>query len=443
MQRELIRLTALGAVTGLLAGAVVLAFRWLIEASQRAFLPGGQLGNYEALPGWAILLLPVAGGLVLGLVFERLPEHLRSVGIVHAIQQLRHTGRPNLPLGNALVQFFAGAFAIVFGHSVDREGPGVHLGAATGTWVGGRSDDADSFTLTICGAAAAIAAAFNTPLAGIVFVIEVLGVRYRVDRFIPVMTASVIGAIIAQLAYGATPTFDLASNLQMVSNEEILLLAALGLVTGSVAVAFIGLTEVSWHLGGHLRPSIAFTLAGLATGLIGLAVPQVLGISYDTLNNILNNHLGLTALLALIAGKLVATGVSVGLRVPGGLIGPSLVVGGALGGALGVLVQSLAIPTGSEAFYAVVGMLAMMSAVLRAPLAALMALLELTSNPNIIFPGMVAVVCADVLSRQILGRESIFEHVRRLAEVGPGERILPEGAEDESGPRDSEGEHRP
>lgn len=426
MRPELIRLTALGAVTGLLAGGVVLAFRWLIEAAQRAFLPGGRLGNYEALPDWAMVALPTVGGLLLGLVFERLPGPLRSVGIVHVIQQLRHTGRPNLPLGNALVQFIAGTFAIVCGHSVDREGPGVHLGAATGTWVGARSDEADSFTLTVCGAAAAIAAAFNTPLAGIVFVIEVLGVRYRVDRFIPVMTASVTGALIAQLAYGATPTFDLAAGLEMASGEEILLLAGLGLVTGLCAVGFTYLTEASWHLGGRLRPSLAFGLAGLVTGLIGLVVPQVPGISYDTLNGILNHHLGLTALLLLVVGKLVATGISVGLRVPGGLIGPSLVIGGALGGAVGVLVQSLAIPTGPGPFYAAVGMLAMMSAVLRAPLAALMALLELTGNPNIIFPGMVAVVGADVIARQLLGRDSIFEHVRRLAEVSPGERASSE-----------------
>ena len=425
MSRELIRLTALGALTGLLAGMVVLAFRWVIEVSQRAFLPGGELGNYEALPGWAIFALPVGGGLLLGLAFERLPERLRSVGIVHAIQQLRHTGRPDLPPGNALVQFFAGAFAIVCGHSVDREGPGVHLGAATGTWVGARSEDTETFTLTVCGAAAAIAAAFNTPLAGIVFVIEVLGVRYRVDRFIPVMTASVIGAIVSQIAYGATPTFSLAGDLQMASLEEVLPISALGVLTGLLAVAFIAITERTWRLAGHLRPALGFTLAGLATGLIAQAVPQVPGISYDTLNDILNNHLGLHVLAALVAGKLVATAIAIGLRVPGGLIGPSLVIGGALGGVTGFLAQYLEIPTGSEAFYAAVGMVAMMSAVLRAPLAALMALLELTANPSIIFPGMVAVVFADVVARQLLGRESIFEHVRRLAEVVPGERVVP------------------
>ena len=426
MQKDLIRPSVLGAVSGLLAGLVVLAFRWVIEASQRAFLPGGQLGNYEALPDWAMLSLPIAGGLGLGLLFERLPEHLRSVGIVHAIQQLRHTGRPDLPLGNAVVQFFGGAFAIVCGHSVDREGSGVNLGAATGTWVGGRSEDAETFTLTVCGAAAAIAAAFNTPLAGTVFVIEVLGVRYRVDRFIPVMTASVTGAIVSQIAYGATPTFTLASDLHMASLEEVLLLCGLGLTTGLVAVVFIGLTERTWQWAGQLRPSLGFGLAGLVTGLIGLLVSQVPGISYDTLNNILNNHLGLSVLAALVLGKVVATGVAIGLRVPGGLIGPSLVIGGALGGVVGIMVQSLAIPTGGEAFYAAVGMVAMMSAVLRAPLAALMVLLELTANPSIIFTGMVAVVFADVLSRQLLGRESIFEHVRRLAEVVPGERVSPE-----------------
>ena len=432
MQKDLIRLTALGAVTGLLAGLVVLAFRWAIETGQRSFLPGGQLGNYEALPAWAILALPVIGGLVLGLVFERLPSHLRSVGIVHTLQQLRHTGRPQLPLGNAVVQFFGGCFAIVCGHSVDREGPGVHLGAATGTWVGGRSEDADTYTLTVCGAAAGIAAAFNTPVAGILFVIEVLGVRYRVDRFIPVLAASVIAAITAQLAYGSAPLFTVGSDLQMASHEEILVLAGLGLLTGVVAAVFIVLTEKTWARAGHLRPSLGFALAGLVTGLIGLVVPQVLGVGYDTLDEILNNHLGLTVLALLVLGKVLATAVAIGLRVPGGLIGPSLLIGGALGGVAGVLAQSLAFPTGSEAFYAAVGMAAMMSAALRAPLAGLIALLELTANPSVLFPGMIAIVFADLVVRQILGRESIFEHIRRLAEVVPGERVSP-GTQEEKG----------
>jgi len=414
MRTDLIRLTLLGAVAGLGAGAVVLAFRWLIEAGQLSFLPDGVLGNYEGLPHWAILALPVSGGLVLGLIFDRLPPHLRAVGIVHVIRQLRHTGRPDLPLANAVVQFLAGSFAIVCGHSVDREGPGIHLGAAAGTQVGRSVEDAETFTLTASGAAAAIAAAFNTPLAGVVFVIEVLGVRYRVDRFIPIITASVTGALVSRAAYGATPSFSIGSALEMESMYELGLLALLGVVTGLLAVAFIVLAERTSSFTRDWRPSIAFTAAGLLTGAIGLSYPQILGISYDTLDGILNAHLAGGVLIGLVLGKLVATAVSIGLSVPGGLIGPSLVIGGAMGGLVGSDIQYLALSTGSESFYATIGMIAMMSAVLRAPLAAMFALLELTAEPNIIFPGMTAVVCADLVARQMLGKESVFEHLRRL-----------------------------
>jgi H+/Cl- antiporter ClcA len=416
MRFELIRLTLLGAITGLGAGVVVLAFRWMIEVTQTGFLPHGILGNYEALPALAILALPMGGGLILGFLFDRLPPELRSVGIVHVIQQLRFTGRPKLPLANAAVQFFAGAFAITCGHSVDREGPGVHLGAASGSLLGGLSQDADAFTLTAAGAAAAIAAAFNTPLAGVVFVIEVLGVRYRVDRFIPVITASVMGALISRAAYGATPSFSV-SHLEMGSLYELLPVALLGVTTGLIAVAFISLAERVGRFTQKWRPSLAFSVAGLVTGLIGLAYPQVLGVSYDTLDGILNNHLAGVMLIGLVLGKLVATAISIGLRVPGGLIGPSLVIGGALGGVMGMLVKHFMLfESGSESFYASVGMVAMMSALLQAPLAAMFALLELTADPNIIFPGMTAVVCADLIVRQAFGKESVFEHMRRLVD---------------------------
>jgi len=414
IRTDLIRLTFLGALAGFAAGALVLVFRWVIETGQMAFLPGGVLGNYEGLPHWAVLALPVGGGLVLGLVFDRLPQHLRAVGIVHVIQQLRHTGRPDLPLSNAVVQFLAGSFAIICGQSVDREGPGVHLGAAAGTQVGTWVEDAETFTLTACGAAAAIAAAFNTPLTGVVFVIEVLGIRYRVDRFIPIITASVTGALVGRAVYGPSPSFFVGSHIEMESLYELGLLALLGIFTGLIAVAFTVLAERTSVLTRTWRPSISFTTAGLLTGSIGLAYPQILGISYDTLDGILNAHLAGEILIGLVLGKLVATAVSIGLRMPGGLIGPSLVIGGAMGGLLGSSIQGLGLDAGSESFYATIGMIAMMSALLRAPLAAMFALLELTGEPNIIFPGMTAVVSADLVVRQVWGMESVFEHLRRL-----------------------------
>lgn len=421
-QRALIATTLLGAVAGAVASLLVLAFRWVIEDGQRLFLPNGELGAYEQLPGWTVLLLPLAGGVVLGLLFERLDPQLREVGILHVLRRIKRPGRVTLPYGNALVQFFGGAFAVVCGHSVDREGPGVHLGSAAGNLLGRfiGTSGVNVYTLTACGAAASIAAAFNTPLAGVVFVIEVLHVRYRIERFIPIIAASVIGAIISRARYGDSPAFEVI-DLRTGSLYEFFLLAALGVVLGILAVAFVSGTDRLARTTRGWRPLQAFACAGAVTGLIGLAYPQVLGISYDTLSAILDNRLGAQLLTGLIVAKLLATAVAVGLRVPGGLIGPSLVIGGAAGAAVGVAAPDwVGFATGSESFYGAMGMMAMMAAVLQAPLAALFALLELTADPHIILPGMTVVVTADLVARQLLGRDSVFDYLRRQADEREG-----------------------
>ena len=415
-RRSLIPNTFWGALSGLLAALTVLAFRWVIEDGQRLFLPDGTLGAYELLPAWAILLLPVLGGLILGWLFERIPPASQAVGIIHVLRCLQRPAQTKLPLSNAWVQFFGGAFAILCGQSVDREGPGVHLGAAMGNglgrWLGIRA--IDPYTLTACGGAASIAAAFNTPLAGVAFVIEVLRVPYRVERFIPIIAASVMGAIASRARYGDSPAFHVP-DLHTGSLFEFSLLGGLGILIGILAVLFVSLTEQVARNTQNWRPILAFGCAGSLTGLVGLAYPQVLGISYDTLDAILAHRLEASLLLGLVLAKLLTTSVAVGLRVPGGLIGPSLVVGGAAGGLVGLMAPLwVQFPLGSESFYAVMGMVAMMGAVLQAPLAALFALLELTAVPDIILPGMTVVVTADLVARQLFIRGSVFEHLRRI-----------------------------
>jgi H+/Cl- antiporter ClcA len=122
-----------------------------------------------------------------------------------------------------------------------------------------------------------------------------------------------------------------------------------------------------------------------------------------------------------MVAKLATTAVAVGLRVPGGLIGPSLVIGGAAGALVGVSAPGwVGFATGSESFYGTMGMVAMMGAVLQAPLAALFALLELTADPGIILPGMTVVVTADLVARQMLGRDSVFDYLRRRSEEREG-----------------------
>ncbi len=409
MEKLSIRIVLFGALVGLMAGVLVILFRLSIELTQRAWLPDGQVGNYEALPVWMHFLLPVLGALVLGIVFDRLPSSLRTVGVVHVLDFLRYR-KQRLPFRNAVVQFFAGSLAIISGQSVDREGPGVHLGAANAALLGKRfrlAEDED-YLLAAAGGAAAIAAAYNTPLAGVIFVIEVFRLRYAVNHIVPVIVATVMGAVISQLVYGQHPSFSMPT-LAIGSLAELPIIGVMGLLIGIIAAAFIlSLNRVA-RLTIAWRPLLMFLFAGGVTGLLALWAPAIMGVSYDTLNRIFQHELGLQALLLILLAKFIATAVSVGARLPGGLIGPSLMLGGAIGGIIEMLVaDAYPLYQGSAGFYALVGMVAMMGATLRAPLAALVALMELTGNLNIILPGMIAVVGAEVVTRLLIGDQSAF-----------------------------------
>jgi CIC family chloride channel protein len=406
-----LRLTLLGVVSGILAGFGVLAFRGAVELGQLWLLPIGSVGNYEALPAWACLVLPPAAGLVLGLIFDLLPASMRQVGVTHVLRVLQTPGQQRLRARNMFTQFFGAVIAIVGGHSVDREGPAVHIGAASASLIGRgvNTDTQEDITLTACGAAAAIAAAFDTPLAGVIFAIEVLRVRYEVGRFLPVIVAAVVGAVTARLLPLA-PLGYVVQPEHMASGWDYPSMIVLGACTAALAVAFIGGTERIALRTRHWRNVTAFSLAGLVTGVIASWRPEVMGTSYDTLDRLLAGQGDLLLVSTLVVAKLVATSCAVGLRVPGGLIGPTLFIGGAVGSALGLFLGLFAPEqSASPAFYATVGMLAMMGATLRAPLAALTALLELTANPNIILPGMIAVASAELITRLIRGRQSIFD----------------------------------
>jgi H+/Cl- antiporter ClcA len=411
-----LRLALLGVLSGIMASMVVIAFEAAIKIGRSLLLPPGESGNYEGLSPWLRLLLPVTGGLLLGLIFDRLPAEHREVGIVHVLRRLHTPGEERLPPRNLFTQFFGAVAAIVSGHSVDKEGPSVHIGAASANVLGqhlGVSTEED-YTLAACGAAAAIAAAFNTPLAGIIFVIEVLRVRYEVSRFLPVIIASVVGAMITRAFFHAEPLLHVP-RLNLATTWEFSNLILLGLVIGVLAIAFISLCEAIAFRARAWRHSLTFAIAGLVTGLLALWTPQIMGTSYHTLGDLLAGQLDLYLVLAVMLTKLLATATAVGMRIPGGLIGPTLFIGGAAGSGLGLMFASFfPLDAASPAFYATVGMVAMMGATLRAPLAALMALLELTANPNIILPGMLAVASAELTNRLALGKESVFEVLMKM-----------------------------
>ena len=403
------QLALLGLSSGLITGLIIMVFRLLIESVQAGFLPGANPENYEALSAVTRFLLPLLGAVAIALLFYFIKSSASHVGVVHVLERLAyHQG--HLPFKNLLVQFAGAALSIISGHSVGREGPGIHLGAASSSLIGlGLKLPNNSIRILVaCGTAASIAASFNTPLAGVIFAMEVIVMEYTIAGFTPIILSTVTATLLTRYVFGDSPAFTVPG-LYLASIWEIPILIVLALFIGVLAAWFNSLMSSTIKVSAKIALWQRLILAGLLTGVCGVFVPEILGIGYDTVNSALLGQLGIKLLLLIVIVKLMITTVSLGLGLPGGLIGPTLVIGAAAGGLVGVVAGSvLDVEVASPGFYAMLGMGAMMGATLQAPLAALMALLELTVNTHIIMPGMLVVVIALIITKQLFNKEGIY-----------------------------------
>ena len=407
-------LSLLGMLAGMLAGLTIIALRLLVEWAQTLFYPGVPAEVYENLPSQWRLLAPLLGGLVIGVLFRFTSETSHRVGVLHILERLAYfQGR--LPWRNALIQFFGGAISMISGHSVGREGPSAHLGAASSN-LPAQALALPNNSLRILaasGAAAGIAASFNTPLAGAAFAMEVLLMEYSVAGFAPVILATVSATTLTRAVFGHDLAYTVPS-LSLGSLSELPYILLAGILIGLLATGFNQLFQLVSSQGQKLPVVLRLSVAGLLVGLCGLAVPEVMGIGDDTVNLMLLGEPGVGLLLAILLMKIIATCGGIGLGLPGGIIGPALFIGAAAGGLLGSLGAMLGFyEFSSIGLYAMIGMGAMMAGVLQAPLAGLIAILELTGNPNFILPGMLGVVAATITSGYFGRRESIFQGLMR------------------------------
>ncbi|MBT2990973.1 MAG: chloride channel protein [gamma proteobacterium symbiont of Ctena orbiculata] len=405
----LLILSVLGLICGFVTGVVIILFRLLVESTQSTLLPGGGAENYEALHPLMRFLLPIAGGLLLGFVFLRYANGLHVLGIPRVMERLiYHQG--HISVRGFLLQFFGAAIAIISGHSVGREGPHVFLGAASGSLLGQYLSLPNNSIRTLlgCGTAAAISASFDTPLAGVIFALEVVMMEYTLVSFIPIMLAAVSANSLSLIMFNGERVFDIAIN-QLGSLHELIFILLLGLAAGTASAAYVSLIQFISDRTQNMAFWLRNASAGVLIGLIALAVPQIMGIGYDTVNQILLGELGLYLLITLVVVKILATAISIGLGIPGGTIGPALFIGAALGGVIaplpGLLFEGQVSDPG---VYALIGMGAVMGAALQAPLAALTAIIELTHNPEIIMPGMLAIVIASLVNSELFGKSSMF-----------------------------------
>jgi chloride channel protein, CIC family len=401
------------------AGAGAVVFRYLILEFTRLF--SGH-DDYSALGHvlnplvpqlgiWFVVLAPVVGGLIYGVLIDRFAREARGHGVPEVMLAVAEHGgriRPQV----AVIKSLASALCIGSGGSVGREGPIVQIGSALGSTLGQwvRVPESRLRLLVACGAAGGISATFNAPIAGVFFGLELILRDFEVESFGVVVLASVLAAIIGRAAFGSHPFLELPP-FAVSSPWEYLLYAGLGLVATAVGLAFIrvlygteDLVDHLWKGPEWLRPAAG----GIALGLLLFTLPQMYGVGYPVLEGAIRGNYVLSFLLILLAGKIIATSLTIGIGGSGGVFAPSLFMGAMLGTAYGQMLHyvfpGIAGPAGA---YGLVGMGAVFAAAAQAPITAMLIIFELTGDYRIILPLMFAVVLATGLSR-VLTRDSIY-----------------------------------
>jgi chloride channel protein, CIC family len=377
-------------------------------------------------PAWARLLCPAIGGLLaggVGLMVARSPGGSGVGDVMEAVV----LGRVRLSLRVTLLKSMASWLAIVFGGSIGREGPLIQFGGASGKLVGDWLDlSTDRARLLIAaGTAAGFAAAYNTPFAAVLFVIEVVTGMVVLDTILPVLVATVIATAISRSVVGDGPIYgERAFHLQ--SRWELLAFAGLGILAALGAQGFMRLLTLGERIFRQpwlklpWRPALGGVLAGAVVALL----PECAGNGYEPLNALLDGASTVGFVALLLVGKCLATTASVSSGSPGGVFTPTLLIGGAIGVLYVQALSSVGASLGAVGGYALVGMAAATAATTHAPLMAAVMVFELSGDYAIALPLMLATAISTLLSRH-LRRQSIY--TAELMERGVGWEVTMEG----------------
>jgi len=386
-QREEQVFLVLALVIGALTGLAVVAFIVLTERLGMRLYPAG------GAP-WRRLLFPVAGSLSIGYLLYRYFPNARGSGVPQTKAAL-FAGEGRITLRTVLGKFFCTSATLASGIPLGREGPSVQVGGGIASVLGrllGLSTEQVKNLIPV-GAAAAIAAAFNTPLAAVLFALEeIMG-----DLHAPVMGAVVLASatswMVLRVLLGNHPLFKVPQY-QLVHPAEFAVYAVLGVAGGLVSVAFTKLL-----LGMRARflrlpqKTVWFqpVAGGLLVGLIGWFVPQVLGVGYGYVGDALNGNMAFKMMLLLVVLKLITVTTSYASGNAGGIFGPALFIGAMLGGTIGTAAHHwFPAYTATPGAYALVGMGAAFAGIVRAPMTSVLMIFEMTQDYAVIVPLMIA-----------------------------------------------------
>ncbi|SMH54068.1 chloride channel protein [Maritimibacter sp. HL-12] len=412
-------------IIGIAAGFAALLFRLGIERLQAALYRSDDIhllhSHAETLPWYWVLLIPVAGGLVVGMILNWFtPDgRVRSVAdVIEGAALFEGRVERRAGLGSALASFIT----LSTGGSSGREGPVVHLAGVISTWIS-RWIKADGITgrdLLGCAVAAAVSASFNAPIAGALFALEVVLRHFAVHAFAPIAIASVAGTVINRIEFGDVTEFALPVAGGVAFYVELPAFLILGLVSGLVAgvlMRAIFLTEdLANTLQKHtrlprvLRPA----LAGLLLGIIAIFFPHIIGVGYETTSAALTGELLLHEAMVFAVLKVVAVAITIGGRMGGGVFSPSLMLGALSGLAFGIVATGI-LPdlSGSQTLYALAGMGAVAAAVLGAPISTTLIVFELTGDWQTGIAVMASVSLSSALASRLVERSFFLTQLER------------------------------
>jgi len=413
-------LTVLGALCGLLSGLLMALFYAVIYLPARYFI-GVDVDSFETLSVEWRIGLSFSACMLLALIFTGLPKKLHKVGVPYVIERLNYYNG-NLPIWNAVVQFFTAAIGLVGGLSIGKEGPAVHLGATLGSYLAGKAKlpQYGVETLLACGVAGSISAIFQTPLAGVLFAFEVIFLEYRQRYVLPVLLSSVIATLVSHYFIGPLHIFSIDSISSVVLSLD-MFLACFALVVFIVLLSalFLHTQKILWRFS-NVSVWVRFTAIAIVTALVAVYFPEALGSGYGPLAEVLSGEFVIYSLFLLVVVKTLLTAFTVGLGVPGGMIGPTFIIGGLAGAQVAQMFESEFIYI---ALFGLLGMAAMMAACFQAPLTALVAIVEMTNSSEAIVPALFVIVLSCLLTRVFFHQESVF--VERLSYIGMGSSINP------------------
>ena len=388
---------ALTIIIGILAGLAAVLFALAIKAVH------AQL--FGTVPStMRLVLVPAGVSIVTGILLAKVFPYSRGSGVPQT-KTAFHIGKGVIPTRTAIGKFITGALCVGSGHSMGREGPSVQIGAALasaiGRWV--RLSPERLKELIPVGAAGALAAAFNTPVAAVLFALEEIIGDTNASLIGSTVVASVASVVVERSILGDNPLFRVPEY-QLVHPAELAAYAVLGIVGGVVSLAFCkGLLHTRAFFLRMPKGTVMFqpAIGGLLVGLLFVPFPEVMGVGYEYVDQALSGGLLMNTMIVLCAAKLAATIVSYASGNAGGIFGPALYLGAMTGGTVGELIHAFApFPTSDAGAYALVGMGALFAGIIRAPMTSVIMIFELTQDYHILVPLMVANMLSLFVSRR-------------------------------------------